>query len=65
MWTRSEWSCWEAARDKAGIRDWFGMHNLYLATDVLALADIIEGFRRSFQGILGRNPANIDTTSNT
>ena len=43
-----EWSCWEAARDKAGIRDWLGMHNLYLATDVLALADIIEGFRRSF-----------------
>ena len=46
-----EWSCWEAARDKAGIRDWLGMHNLYLATDVLALADIIEGFRRNFQGI--------------
>ena len=29
------------------------MHNLYLATDVLALADIIEGARRSFQGIYG------------
>ena len=43
-----EWSCREAARDNAGIRDWLGMHNLYLATDVLALADIIEGFRRSF-----------------
>ena len=38
-----EWSCWEAAREKVGIHDWLGMHNLYLATDVLALADIIEG----------------------
>ena len=43
-----EWSCWEAARDKPGIRDWRGMHNLYLATDVLTLADIIEGFQCSF-----------------
>ena len=41
------------ARDKAGIRDWLGMHNLYLATDVLALAYIIEGFRPGFQGIYG------------
>ena len=29
------------------------MHNLYLDTVVLAVADIIEGFRRGFQGIYG------------
>ena len=35
------------------MHDWLGMHNLYLATAVLALADIIEGFRHTFQGICG------------
>ena len=42
----AEWSAWEEARQKAGIHDWRGMHDLYLATGVLCLADIIEEFRR-------------------
>jgi hypothetical protein len=52
-----EWAHWETARSKGGIHDWLGMHNLYLATDVLALADIIERFRTSFREIYGIVPA--------
>ena len=35
----------DSPRQKAGIHDWRGMHDLYLATDVLALADILEEFQ--------------------
>ena len=49
----AEWAAWETAREKAGISVWRGMHDLYLATDVLALADIIEEFRRVMREVTG------------
>ena len=49
----AEWAAWQETRQRAGIHDWRGMHDLYLATDVLSLCDILEQFRTAMYEVTG------------
>ena len=46
-----EWDALERVRESYKIRDFRDLHDLYLATDVLALADCLRNFRTCFRKI--------------
>ena len=44
-----EWECLEQVKERWRITNFRGLHDLYLATDVLALADCLNNYRKGFR----------------
>ena len=48
-----EWQSLERAKERWRITNFRGLHDLYLATDVLALADCLDNYRKGFRELHG------------